>query len=186
MRARASRWRGGFVAALTIPERSGEELNTITMNGDRVSVDLTDMSIVINGKPRIHPPKMLHDSGPMKSVYGSGKITITTQSGSVTFDSASIRPQPVGLPELPKDMTCWGKMEAADDTTKVNHARALGGLSPDHDTLLKAVSILLPENDGGSVRLGVYAGGQLEGGPHATSPAKLLFDFGQTPSGQTG
>lgn len=62
----------------------------------------------------------------------------------------------------------------------------LGGMSPDRDTLLKAVSILLPVNNGGSVRLAVYTGGQLNGGPYAGSPAKLLIDFGQTPKGQTG
>jgi hypothetical protein len=98
-----------FVAALTIPERSGEQLNAVTMSGDRVSVELTNMSIAINGKPRAHPPKMLHGSGPMKSVYGSGKITITTQSGSVTFDSTLFRPEPVDLPKLPEGMTRWGK-----------------------------------------------------------------------------
>ena len=175
-----------FVAALTIPERSDGKVNAITMSGDRVTVDLTDMSIEINSEPRAHPPKMLHDSGPMKSVYGSGKITITTQTGSVTFDSASIRPKPVGLPKLPEGMTRWGKPDSTDSTTKVNHARALGGMSPDHDTLLKAVSILLPVNEDASVRLAVYAGGQLDGGPPTGSPAKLLFDFGETLTGQIG
>ena len=176
--------REDFVAALTIPERSGDKLNAVTMSGDRVSVDLTNMSIAINGEPRAHPPKMLHDSGPMKSVYGSGKITIESSAGSVTFDSAAFRPEPVGLPELPEGMTRWGKPDSANFTTKVNRARALGGMSPDHETLMKAVSILLPVNDGGSVRLAVYAGGGLDGGPHAGSPAKLLTDFGQTPSCQ--
>jgi hypothetical protein len=178
--------RDEFVAALTAPARSGEKLNAVTMSGDRVSVDLTNMSIAINGEPRAHPPKMLHDSGAMKSAYGSGKITITNQSGSVTFDSAAFRPEPVGLRELPEGMTRWGKPDSADFTTKVNHVRALGGMSPDHEVLLKAVSILLPQNDGSSVRLAVYAGGGLDGGPHAGSPAKLLFDFGQTPKGQAG
>jgi hypothetical protein len=78
-----------FVAALKLPARTSERVDAETMSGDRVTVDLTNMSIAINGDPRAHPPKMLHDSGPMKSVYGSGKITITTQSGAVTFDSAS-------------------------------------------------------------------------------------------------
>ena len=73
------------------------------MSGDRVSVDLTNMSIAINGELR-EPTEMLHDSGPMKSVYGSGRITITTQSGSVTFESC-VPPEPVGLPELPQGMT---------------------------------------------------------------------------------
>jgi hypothetical protein len=129
---------------------------------------------------------MLHDCGPMKSEYGSGKITITTQSGTVTFDSDSFRPEPVDLPKLPEGMTRWGKPDSADFTTKVDHVRALGGMSPDRDSLLKTVSILLPVNHGGSVRLAVYAGGQLDGGPHAGSPARLLFDFGQTPKGQAG
>ena len=78
-----------FVAALKLPARTVERVEAVTLVGDRVTVDLTNMSIAINGKPRAHPPKMLHDSGPMKSIYGSGKITITTQSGAVTFDSAS-------------------------------------------------------------------------------------------------
>jgi hypothetical protein len=156
------------------------------MDGDRVTVDLTDMSITMNGAPRSHPPKMLHDCEPMKSEYGSGKITITTKSGTVTFDSASFRPEPVDLPKLPEGMTRWGNPHSEGSTTKVDHARTLGGTSPDHDTLLKSVSILIPHNKGGSVRLAVYAGGQLAGGPQAGSPAKLLFDFGQTPKGQTG
>ncbi|MGB0155557.1 MAG: hypothetical protein ACPGFB_16155 [Verrucomicrobiales bacterium] len=62
----------------------------------------------------------------------------------------------------------------------------MGGLSPDHDTLLKSVSILLPVNEDPSVRLAVYAGGQLEAGPQAGSPAKLLFDFGETLPSQSG
>ena len=175
-----------FVAALTVPERSGEKLNAVTISGDRVSVDLTNMSIAINGELRTNPPKMLHDSGPMKSVYGSGRITIATQSDSVTFESAAFRPEPVGLPELPQGMTRWGKPDSSESTTKVNHVRALGGMSPDRDTLLKSVSILLPKNDGSSIRIAVYAGGQLDGGPHSDPPAKLLFDFGQTPKGETG
>jgi len=175
-----------FIAALTLPKRTDETVEAVTMNGDRVTVDLRNMSIEINGTPRPHPPKMLHESASMKSEYGSGKIAITTQSSTVTFDSASFRPEPVDLPKLPEGMTRWGKPDSADFTTKVDHVRALGGMSPDRDTLLKTVSILLPVNDGGSIRLAVYAGGQLDGGPHAGSPARLLFDFGQTPKGQAG
>ena len=78
-----------FVAALKLPQRTAERIDAVTLAGDRVTVDLTNMSIAINGEPRAHPPKRLHDSGPMKSVHGSGKITITTKLGSVTFDSAS-------------------------------------------------------------------------------------------------
>ena len=57
------------------------------MDGDRIAVDLTDMSIRINDTPRPHPPTMLHDCECMTSEYGSGRITITTRAGSVTFDS---------------------------------------------------------------------------------------------------
>ena len=178
--------REAFVAALKLPTHTPKRVDAITMRGDRVAVDLTNMGITINDKARIHPPKMLHDGGPMKSEYGSGKITITTQAGTVTFDSTSIRPKPLDLPKLPEGMTRWGKPDSASYATKVNHARALGGMSPDHDTLLKSVSIFLPVNEDASVRLAVYAGGQLGSGPHAASPAKLLFDFGQTPIGQAG
>ena len=178
--------REAFVAALKLPTRTAERVDAVTMTGDRVTVDLTNMGITINGQSRVHPPKMLHDSGLMKSVYGSGKITITTQAGSVTFDSVSFRPEPVDLPKLPEGLTRWGKPDSANFTTKVDHVRALGGMSPDRDTFLKSVSILLPVNDGASVRLAVYAGGQLDGGPHAGSPATQLIDFGQTPQGQTG
>jgi len=63
----------------------------------------------------------------------------------------------------------------------------MGGLSPrDRDSLLKSVSILIPQNKDASARLAVYAGGSLKNGPHSGSPAKLLFDFGPTPRGKTG
>ena len=118
--------REAFVAALKLPTRTAERVDAETLSGDRVIVDLTNMSITINGNQRAHPPKMLHDSGPMKSVYGSGKITITTQAGSVAFDSASFRPDPVGLSKLPEGMTRWGKPEAATATTTVNHTPSFG------------------------------------------------------------
>ena len=178
--------REDFLAALTLPKRTDNSVKAVTMSGDRVTVDLSNMSIDINGTPRPHPPTMLHDCGPMKSEYGSGKITITTQPGTVTFDSVSFRPEPVDLPKLPEGTTRWGNVRSEGSTTKVNHVRAMGGMSPDHDSLLKAVSILLPINDDDSVRLAVYAGGRLDGGPHFGTPAKLLCDFGQTPKGQSG
>jgi hypothetical protein len=87
--------REAFVAALTVPERTLETVEALTLSGDRVTVDLRDMSIKINGMPRPHPPKMLHDCGPMKSEYGSGMITITTKAGAVTFDCNSFHPEPV-------------------------------------------------------------------------------------------
>jgi len=83
-----------FVAALAVPTRTGGHVEAVTISGDQVDVDLTNMSISINGAPRPHPPNMLHDCEPVKSEYGSGKITIKTKAGAVTFDSASLRPEP--------------------------------------------------------------------------------------------
>lgn len=80
-----------FVDALVLPQREGNCVNAVTLGGDRVTVELADMSVTVNGTPRPHPPRMLHDCTLMTSVYGSGTIRIRTQSGSVTFDSAPLR-----------------------------------------------------------------------------------------------
>jgi len=76
-----------FLAALSPPKLEGHSIQALTVDGDRVDVDLRDMSIRINGTSRPHPPKMLHHCPYMRSEYGSGKITITTRAGSVTFDA---------------------------------------------------------------------------------------------------
>jgi hypothetical protein len=176
-----------FVGALSLPTRTGNRVNAVTLNGDRLSVDLADMSLAINGTPRPHPPNMLHDCEPVRSEYGSGKITVRTAAGTVTFDADSFRPEPPALPALPPGAVRWGDATAFDSTTQVAHARAMGGLSPrDRDTVLLSASVLVPQNAGGSVRLAVYAGGSLEHGPHAGDHARLLHDFGPTPEGQSG
>lgn len=175
-----------FIAALSIPTRAGDRIEATTIDGDRVVVDLTDMGISINGTPRSHPPKMLHDCEWMQSEYGSGVITIRTKAGSVTFDSADFCPPPYPLPQLAETEFRWGSPVSDGSTTKVNHTRALGGLSSNRETVLKSVSILLPAATESQIRLAVYAGGSLEEGPHAGSPARLLHDFGLTPKGQDG
>ena len=76
-----------FVRALSIPTMEGEQIRAETMDGDRVVVDATDMSITVNGAPRPHPPAMLHDCEYMRSEYGSGEITINTGKGSLTFSA---------------------------------------------------------------------------------------------------
>jgi hypothetical protein len=78
-----------FIKSLSVPAMDAGQVRAM-IDGDGVMVDLKDMSISINGQPRPHPPKMLHDCGPMRSEYGSGKITISTGAGSVTFDSADL------------------------------------------------------------------------------------------------
>lgn len=88
-----------FVAALSIPEKEGDRVTAVTMDGDRIAVNLKDMSIAINETPRLHPPEMLHDCQSMKSKYGSGQITVTAGGASVTFDgSKTLWP----TPEAPK------------------------------------------------------------------------------------
>ena len=176
-----------FVAALSVPERQADRVDAITVDGDRITVSLTDMSISINDSPRPHPPTMLHDCEHMTSEYHSGKITITTKVGTVTFDGTKLRPTPPEMPPLPKGAFRWGNPVDHGSFTTVAHTRALGGLSPrGKDMLLKSVSILLPRASAGQIRLAVYAGGTLEGGPHTAPPAKLLHDFGKTNKDKSG
>lgn len=77
-----------FVEALSAPRMEQQQVHGVTVDGDRLVVNVADMSISINGQPRPHPPKMLHDCEYMTSEYGSGRITIHTKAGSVTFDGA--------------------------------------------------------------------------------------------------
>ncbi len=80
-----------FIAALTIPAVDGNTVHATATNGDEIMVDLTSMAISINGALRQPPVDMLHDSPFMKSEHGSGMITITTKSGTVSFDNASLQ-----------------------------------------------------------------------------------------------
>ncbi len=176
-----------FVAALSVPEKNGDRIDAVTMDGEEIAVDLTEMSISINDLPRPHPPTMLHDSEYMKSHYGSGKITINAKAGSVTFDATKLRPKPPEMASLPEDAVRWGNPVAHGKFTTVAHTRALGGLSPEQDDMvLRSVSILIPRASAGQIRLAVYAGGTLEGGPHTDAPAKLLYDFGKTNQNESG
>jgi hypothetical protein len=176
-----------FVAALSVPERKGDCVDAVTMDGDRIAVSLTNMSVSINGSPRPHPPTMLHDCQYMTSKYGSGKITITTKAGSVTFDgSKTLWPTPE-MADLPKGEFRWGNATRRGPSTTVAHTRALGGLSPNRQgMLLKSVSIFVPRNESAQIRLAVYAGGTLDAGPHTCTPARLLHDFGKTTQDKSG
>jgi len=81
-----------FIDALYEPTKTGDLVEGVAMNGDRIVVDLADMNIEINGVVRKHPPKMLHDSRSVESEYGSGKITIRTKERAFTFDSTFLHP----------------------------------------------------------------------------------------------
>lgn len=176
-----------FISELNMPTIRDGHAHGTALNGDQIQVDLKTMTIRVNGVERPPLIAMLHDSPLMTSRYGSGRITIRTQNREVTFDNANLHAELVGLPKLTTGHLRWGKARSDGATTKLAHVRAMGGLSPrNSDTLLKSVSILVPYNTGASARLAVYAGGSLDKGPHSGSAARLLFDFGQTPKGQSG
>ncbi len=80
-----------FIRALSVPRMENRKVNALGMYGERIMINLDDMSVSINGTPRPHPPVMLHDCEYMQSEYGSGEITINTTKGSVTFDSGRYR-----------------------------------------------------------------------------------------------
>ena len=176
-----------FVAALTMPVIREGQVHAATLNGDRVGVELRTMRLRVNGDQRQPSTRMLHDSPWMTSEYWSGRITIRTKDREVTFDNSGLRVEPIGLPKLIAGQMRWGKPCSEGAATHLAHARAMGGLSPrDHDSLLRSVSIMIPHNKGAAARLAVYVGGSLEQGPQVASPARLLFDFGQTPLGKSG
>lgn len=176
-----------FVSALKMPAIRDGSAHGTSLNGDRIRVDLKTMSIHINGAERTPLITMLHDSPLMTSEYGSGRITIRTRKREATFENTSLHVEPVVLPKLAAGHIRWGKVRSDGETTKLAHVRAMGGLSPrDGDSLLKSVSILIPHNVGESARLAVFAGGSLHKGPYSGGPARLLYDFGQTPKGQSG
>ncbi|MHC4879262.1 MAG: hypothetical protein ACYTGL_22635 [Planctomycetota bacterium] len=176
-----------FVSALKMPAIRDGHAHGSALNGDRIRVDLKTMAIHINGAERPPLIRMLHDSPLMTSEFGSGRITVRTRNREVTFDDSSLHAEAAALPKLPAGHRRWGKARSDGETTPLAHVRAMGGLSPrDSDTLLKSVSILIPHNVDASTRLAVYGGGSLDKGPHSDSPARLLFDFGQTPKGQSG
>jgi hypothetical protein len=176
-----------FVSALRLPVIRAGHAHGTALNGDRIRVDLKTMAIHINGVERPPLIRMLHDSPLMTARFGSGHITVRTRKRAVTLDNTALQPEPVTLPKLAAGHIRLGNARSDGETTKLAHVRTMGGLSPrDSDSLLKSVSILIPHNVDESARLAVYAGGRLDDGPQSGSPARLLFDFGQTPKGQSG
>ena len=68
----------------------GQRVHAVSRDGERLAVDLTDMSLTIDGAPRPHPPAMLHDCPYLRSEYGSGQITISATEGAVTFEAGAM------------------------------------------------------------------------------------------------
>lgn len=176
-----------FAEALSVPAMDEGRVSGLTTDGDRVEVDVADMSISINGTPRAHPPAMLHDCEYLRSEHGSGKVTIHTKVGALTLDRRTFydgSTEPRGL--LTVDAVkppglLWGNVTNTGFVTTADHVRALGGrLPPERDVRLTSVSVLLPWQSPGSIRIAVYAGGDLAAGPHAGTRARLVHDFGKT------
>jgi hypothetical protein len=87
-----------FLAALTLPEREGSRLRGRTPEGDRVAVDLSDMSVSVNGGPPEDWSRLLHDCPYLRSAYGSGVVEIATGEGSLTLTSEALRAEAASLP----------------------------------------------------------------------------------------
>ena len=190
-----------FVEVLSLPRMENGTVLASTMDGDRVEVDVTDMSIVVNGTRRPHPPAMLHDCAVMRSEHGSGRVTITAKAGILTLDRRTfydgstelVSPSRGGAPpvitveaETPGG-SLWGNASAKGSLTTANHVRALGGRLPEgRDIRLRSVSVLLPSQAANGIRMAVYTGGDLAAGPHAFGGARLVHDFGETPPGSDG
>lgn len=176
-----------FIAVLKLPTVENDTVHGVATNGDRIAVNLSDMSVAVNDVLRPPQVTMLHDSPFMTSAYGSGKITVKTRSRVVVFDNSRLRPAPAELPTLGAGQTRWGNSSETSSTTKIAHVRAMGGIpARDQISILKSVSILIPRNVKGTARLAVYAGGKLDEGPHAGTAARLLYDFGETAVGDAG
>ena len=82
--------RHATLEALQRPTIDGTSLHAITLDGDRLQVDLQTMALTINGELRDPLIDMLHDSEPMRSVYGTGVIDITTSAGPLTINGPKI------------------------------------------------------------------------------------------------
>lgn len=176
-----------FVNSLHIPTIEQNIARGVTTDGQRIEVQLNDMSLSVNGERRQPGLTMLHDSPLMTSVYGSGVVRVMTSRGMVTFDHSQLQPPESRLPPLSKEQHRWGNPEADGQTTQIAHVRAMGGLSPrERDSVLRSMSLQVSHNSGTRIRLAVFVGGSLEQGPAAESGSRLLCDFGVCEPGEHG
>ena len=176
-----------FVEALSVPTMEKGVVSGATMDGDRVDVHVDKMSILVNGTPRPHPPEMLHDCRYLRSKHGSGKIAIHARAGTLTLDRRTFYDGPTEPADLVTVEAAkppgplWGNVTNTGLVTTVNHVRALGGKFPSEGGgRLTSVSVLLPGEHTGAIRIAVYAGGDLAAGPHVGARARLVHDFGKT------
>ena len=76
-----------FLEALSKPVKVGTHVQGKTTEDEQVSVELSDMSLTVNGHAPKGPDDMLHDCQAMRSKYGSGIIEIRTEQGQLTVDN---------------------------------------------------------------------------------------------------
>ena len=79
-----------FLSALQMPVRDGFDVHGETLAGERLCVDVRTMSLTVNGRQREGWSDMLHDSPPMRSVFGSGVVEISTADGGLTLDHGDL------------------------------------------------------------------------------------------------
>ncbi len=79
-----------FISALSVPEKVDNSVRAKTAGGEELSVNLSDMSLTLNGQAPQDWSNMLHDCPAMRSEYGSGVIEIKTGQGTLTLDNRAL------------------------------------------------------------------------------------------------
>jgi hypothetical protein len=82
-----------FIRGLTVPVKTGETVKGRTTDRDEISVDLTKMELSVKGQSQQASDwkKWLHDHPAMRSLYGSGRVEITSKAGSLVLDRSGLR-----------------------------------------------------------------------------------------------
>lgn len=81
-----------FLESLHEPTIADGKVNGKTLDGEDVCVDLTNMSLLVNGSPFENTTDMLHDCKEMSSRYGTGRIEISTEEGDLVLENSALRP----------------------------------------------------------------------------------------------
>ncbi len=79
-----------FISALSVPKKVDNSVRAKTGGGEKISVNLSDMSLTVNGQAPQDWSNMLHDCPAMRSEYGSGVIEIKTGQGTLTLDNRAL------------------------------------------------------------------------------------------------
>jgi hypothetical protein len=80
-----------FVASLSAPTREGSVVRARTSGGDNLVVDLSDMSIEVNGRPGHDWSDQLHAGPWLFAEWDSGRIDLRAGSAGVSFSDEILR-----------------------------------------------------------------------------------------------